>query len=254
MAPRAQRTAPPYVQITEHYRQQILAGTLPDGAQLPTIKQLAEEWGVATATASKAVSQLQVEQFVRTSPQGTFVQAVGHVTHTPRDRIVSIRRPVAGEQHRVTAAELVPAPLYVAELMALPVDGQVIRREWITAEHSAGVRRPCRLSVSWFAPELTEQVPELLAAEPIPEGETSRIGAATGRRVTHGHDHLRGRAADAREADALGLAVGSPILAGVHLWSDPDGVIEYGEWVLPPDRTVSYEYAVTETDAMEDSA
>ena len=70
--------------------------------------------------------------------------------------------------------------------------------------------------------------------------------AATGRTVTLGRDHLRGRAADAREAGALRLPVGSPILAGTHVWSDDAGVLLYGEWVLPPDQVISYEYQPAE--------
>ncbi|GAA4794389.1 hypothetical protein GCM10023329_53720 [Streptomyces sanyensis] len=40
---------------------------------------------------------------------------------------------------------------------------------------------------------------------------------------------MHARPADAREASALALPVGSPILAGAHRRSNAEGVIEYGE-------------------------
>jgi GntR family transcriptional regulator len=55
---------------------------------------------------------------------------------------------------------------------------------------------------------------------------------------------MHGRAADPREASFLGLPVGAPILALVHEWSDEEGIIEYGEWVLPTQVTIGYEYAL----------
>ncbi|MGA2831121.1 MAG: UTRA domain-containing protein, partial [Streptosporangiaceae bacterium] len=71
------------------------------------------------------------------------------------------------------------------------------------------------------------------------------ITTVTGRHITHAQDHLEGREADTREAAALQLPVGSPILAGTHVWSDQDGVILYGEWVMPPKRVITYSYEVT---------
>ncbi|BFP50647.1 hypothetical protein SCMC78_04540 [Streptomyces sp. CMC78] len=53
---------------------------------------------------------------------------------------------------------------------------------------------------------------------------------------------MHARPADARQASALGLQTGSPTLAGAHRWSDAQGIIEYGEWCLPPRMTIGYEY------------
>jgi GntR family transcriptional regulator len=53
-----------------------------------------------------------------------------------------------------------------------------------------------------------------------------------------GHD--RGR-----DADDAAARPGSPILAGVHIWSDSEDVILYGEWVMPPDHDVTYTYDVS---------
>ncbi|MFD9692900.1 UTRA domain-containing protein [Kitasatospora sp. NPDC059088] len=55
-------------------------------------------------------------------------------------------------------------------------------------------------------------------------------------------DDMHARAADQREAAGLAVAVGSPILALVHRWSDDDGLIEYTESCLPAQFTIGYEY------------
>jgi GntR family transcriptional regulator len=82
-----------------------------------------------------------------------------------------------------------------------------------------------------------------------PQGPARVIATVTGRQITHAQDHLEGREADTREARALSIPVGSPILAGTHVWSDQDGAIIYGEWCMPPRQVVSYSYEVTEATA-----
>jgi GntR family transcriptional regulator len=246
MAPRAQRTAPPYVQITDHFRQQILDGELAQGAKLPTVKEVAQEWGVATATASKAIGQLQVEHLVRTSPRGTFVEGQAKAS-TPRDRVQRVRRGGAfgsvGEVHEVTAAAVVEAPPYVADLFDLDAGGEVIRREWVTKD--AGV--PVTLSVSWFPSDLAT-IPEMLSTDPASVGALLPALEAHAGAIRHARDFYEGRGSDAREARLLDLPLGGPILAGTFLrWpgADPDRLLEYGEFVLPPKRVVSYDYDVS---------
>jgi len=138
----------------------------------------------------------------------------------------------------VTAAESVQAPNYVAELLGIEIGELVIRREEITYRHA----RPVMLSVDWIPAANVMEAAELTAREPVEGGLLGLVERATGRGATHGRDHIRGRASDGREADALRLPVGGPVLAGVHLWSDENGPLIYGEWVMPPDQVISYEY------------
>ncbi|CAN3978696.1 hypothetical protein KPATCC21470_1320 [Kitasatospora purpeofusca] len=35
---------------------------------------------------------------------------------------------------------------------------------------------------------------------------------------------------------------GKPVLGGVHRWSDDEGVIEFGLWVVPTRVTIGYQY------------
>ena len=244
--PRADRPLPLYAQLANHYRAAIRDGLLVPGQQLPPITQLAAEWNVSVSTAAKAIGQLQVEGVIWTSPQGSFVSDKDVITRTPRDRITASapqRSTTNGERVIVTAAEIVAAPNYVAELLGVPIATEIVRREEITHRRS----QPRMLSVDWIPPIGSAMLAaEATSPEPIPGGTIGLVERATGRTVTLGRDHLRGRAADAREAGALRLPVGSPVLAGTHVWADDDGVLLYGEWVLPPDQVISYEYQPAE--------
>ena len=240
--PDVQRPEPGYVQIANHYRNAILTGELSPGDRLPSINDLASQWHVARETAAKAISRLQVERAVYSTPRGTFVSSDDHITRTPGDRIRGPRpgRPANGETVTLNEASIVLAPNYVAELLGIEPGNMVIRREEITSLRG----RPRMLSVDWIPTGHVMAEAELLGP-PTPEGPAHVIETLTGRRVTHAQDHLESREADTREAGALSIPVGSPILAGVHVWSDTDGVILYGEWVVPPKQVVTYSYEVT---------
>jgi GntR family transcriptional regulator len=55
---------PPYEQIRAQLATMIEAGTLDAGAQLPTIRQLAADLGLAANTVARAYRELEVEGFV----------------------------------------------------------------------------------------------------------------------------------------------------------------------------------------------
>lgn len=237
--PDLNRPNPPYVQIADHYRARILNGDLAPGARIPSVSAIAREWRVAAATAAKAISRLSVEGAIYTSPRGSFVSSDEIIARPPGERIrMSGVRPSGTVE--VTAADIVTALDYVAALLGIPPGEAVIRREEIT--HGHGRRR--MLAVDWIPGISKEVAEELLQHAPVLGGPEGSIERLTGRRVTHVQDHLRGRGADAREASALAITTGSPVLAGVHVWSDDDGVLLYGEWVMPPDQVVSYAYSL----------
>lgn len=241
--PEVQRPAPAYVQIATHYRDKILAGELLPGDQLPPINTIAEAWHVSSATAAKAVGRLQVEKAVYSTPQGTFVSSDDHITRTPGDRIRGPRPTRIGRGEKVTLneADIRLAPNYVAELLGIEPGSMVIRREEITTLRG----RPRMLSVDWIATKHVMAEAELLRPT-MPEGPEHVIATVTGRHVTHAQDHLESREADTREASALSIPVGSPILAGTHVWSDQNGVLIYGEWVMPPKQVITYTYEIAE--------
>lgn len=113
------RPEPLYQQVSATLREQIASGIYPVGSTLPTVKQLAESFGVSLQTARDAVARLRVAGLVSTRRKGgTRVEAVhidgsGHV-------MASIQQLLAyGESVRlqVQKKELVVARTDTAELL-----------------------------------------------------------------------------------------------------------------------------------------
>ncbi|MET4925626.1 TetR/AcrR family transcriptional regulator C-terminal domain-containing protein [Streptomyces sp. PSRA5] len=75
---------PPYLRIAAELRRRIASGELVPGDRVPSTRRITEEWGVAMATATKALAALNQEGLVRAVP------GVGTVVAEPdrgRDRV-----------------------------------------------------------------------------------------------------------------------------------------------------------------------
>lgn len=245
----------PYERIAEHYRRMIRDGDLRPGHRLPTVKELAEEHGVSSTTVRHALSWLRVEGYIATTQRGSFVTDAPKIGPSPRDRILRTYRTgsvlAEHETKRVTAVELTVPPVYVAGLFDIEPGEQVVRREYVTGTGS----QITGLHVDWYPAHFALHVPDLLETAPGCRTTTHpgtgndllvQIEHAMGRMVAGGRDSMHGRDADQREARLLGVAVGSPILAGAHEWSDSQGLIVYGEWCLPYRLVIGYEYSLEE--------
>jgi DNA-binding GntR family transcriptional regulator len=248
VSPELHRPLPPYLQIVEHYRSKIMSGELKDGDRLPSTRQIIEQWDVAHATAAKALATLRSEGLVETTAGGaggTVVKA-RDVGYTPRDRMIAVRRRgriyPPGSFARIIAAELVTEPsAAILDSLGLQAGAAAIRRHRVTFQGDT----PLSVSTSWFSGELASVAPALLGLERITQGTPGYIEQQAGRRIAEGLDKLRVDFADADLAAELGVAEGSPVLAGRNWIRDSDGqVIEYGEYFSLPSHEVAYDYAV----------
>lgn len=241
----------PNERLAETIRRAIRDGDLIPGQRLPSVRDLADQHGVAAGTVRNALNWLRVEGYIVTTQRGSWVADTASSTASPRDVLARARRTgstaAVGETKRVLSADLVVPPLYVAELYDQDPGEQVIRREYVTGTGQTVTA----LCVDWYPAHLAEPVPELLSTAPGQRTDDhpgagnnllTLIAERTGRSVARGRDAMHGRAADQREATRLGVAVGTPVLAVVHEWSDADGLIVYGEQVMPPRLTIGYEY------------
>ncbi|WTL43954.1 GntR family transcriptional regulator [Streptomyces brevispora] len=231
------------MQVADRIRRRILDGSLAPGARLPTVRELAAAEGVAVATLGRSLDQLQVEGFITTSRRGTFVADAPTAAASAYDRTARVLRSGSilgeGETMIVTSAELVRPPTYVADIFDTEPGSQVVRREW----HTGTGQQRTGLHVTWYPGYFAGAVPELLSSSRGDAGQLlARVLTKIGRRVEAGRDDMHGRDADKREAAALGLRVGAPILAGAHRLWDDEGIIEYGEWCLPSRLVIGYEY------------
>jgi len=77
ISPAAGQSAPPYRVITEDLRRQILSGRWAMGAQLPSRRDLANQYDVTPNTINRAIAALMDEGFVGANDrQGTFISRV----------------------------------------------------------------------------------------------------------------------------------------------------------------------------------
>ncbi|SHF14670.1 TetR/AcrR family transcriptional regulator C-terminal domain-containing protein [Streptoalloteichus hindustanus] len=118
---------PPYLRIVAEIRRRIVEGDLAPGDPVPSTRQVAREWGVAHATATKALNTLRQQGFVRTEPRiGTVVAESGRrpeaagpggsggsPSRAPR------RAPVADPDHELTRERVVRAAIEIADAEGL---------------------------------------------------------------------------------------------------------------------------------------
>jgi GntR family transcriptional regulator len=244
MSPRIERT-PPYMQVVQHFKQQILNGELKDGDRLPAVRQIAEDWNLAHATAAKVLATLRGDNLAVALPGvGTIVQKVHRGAADRALRMLTTGKIYAPDEYAVIkSAGLAPAPEHVAELLGIEPGEPAVRRERVTHDQTG----PISASVSWFAAEMAELAPEILSTERIQGGTPSAIEAATGRR-THVVDERKCvDTATPEQAEALGIEPGSPVLLGRNTYRDAEGEpIEVGESFAGPGRWFHNRYGVSE--------
>jgi hypothetical protein len=237
----------PVEQLHDLLADDIAAGRLADGIRLPSLRALAAEHEVSTATAGRAVAWLRdVDHQVVTDATGSYVRA-GRYKPGPVQRL-AWTGPPPGEHTDVIAADYVDAAVVYPRVITLlgleptPRGGvvPVVRREQryfeTDRDDDPGGGRPFALSVEWFPGELSVPCPELLHRVPLadPRGALPLIAERTADPDRWPHKpvtFVRGRTAyearrvldDGREAPLLGLRLGDYVSATVWMWFDPDG-------------------------------
>ncbi|MFD7689071.1 GntR family transcriptional regulator [Streptomyces sp. NPDC059781] len=74
MTPELDRTRPVWRQVAAAITERIADGTYPVGARVPSVVELAAEFGVASSTAQKVLAHLKAEGLVRAEVGlGSFV-------------------------------------------------------------------------------------------------------------------------------------------------------------------------------------
>ena len=90
---------PIYTQIADGFRDQILAGILPAGERLPSVRELAAELTINPNTIQRAYRELEAAGWIATVPgKGCFVCGVPQTTAT------ADRQAMLEEFDRITAA------------------------------------------------------------------------------------------------------------------------------------------------------
>ena len=100
---------PAYQQVADKLRADIAEGRVAPGEQLPTQRELADEYGVATETVKRALRELQAEGvIVSRQGKGSYVssQAAGRATETNgAGDLEELRKAVADLSRRLELVE-----------------------------------------------------------------------------------------------------------------------------------------------------
>jgi DNA-binding transcriptional regulator YhcF (GntR family) len=119
MSSTAPETLSPSARIAADIRRRIVSGELRAGDRVPSTRDITKQWGVAMATATRALSVLSDEGLVQAhSGRGTIVT-------TPEARSAdtqrSPRRRVRDADRELTQADVVRAAIHIADTEGLPV-------------------------------------------------------------------------------------------------------------------------------------
>jgi DNA-binding GntR family transcriptional regulator len=232
MTPKLVRPAPPYLQIATEIRNRISNGDLQAGDLVPSVRALMRDYGVAIATAQRALSTLRAEGYIRPERGvGSIVTTEDERGRAANDRVDKARRTgkvyPTGQYAKITEAVLDKASEQVADALGVKVGSPVIRRVRITYRADG---KPISASSSYFKGDLAQRAPLLLSAERIREGTFTYIANILKRTVDAWQDQFEPIVATPDEAARLGLEEGALIMSGRNwIYDDSGDVLEYGE-------------------------
>ncbi|WP_405921615.1 GntR family transcriptional regulator [Streptomyces sp. NBC_00122] len=124
---------PPYLRIVAAIRRRIANGELAPGDRIPSTRQIAAEWGVALATATKALTTLRLEGLVEARPRiGTVVAGAATAAATAAPVTPTRRRPspAADPEQELSLDRIVRAAIEIADaegISALSMRGVAAR-------------------------------------------------------------------------------------------------------------------------------
>ncbi|MCP2258897.1 transcriptional regulator, TetR family [Streptoalloteichus tenebrarius] len=114
---------PPYLRIVAEIRRRVTDGELAPGDPVPSVRQIAREWGVAHATATKALNTLRQQGVVRAEPRvGTVVAEGVHrptAANTPTAAGSPAPRRAPAAEPELTRDRVVRAAIEIADAEGL---------------------------------------------------------------------------------------------------------------------------------------
>lgn len=229
-----------YADIASHYRKLIVDGVLKTGDEMPSMRDVCEEFGVSITTANRAFRMLKAEGLTVAHPGvGTVVANQPRVAATASARLDRLARTGTPYGHKESSVE------HTAQLRSLvdPIladqldldlhDEVIVRTRTFVRDGKRTV-----FAVSCINIRALGDVPELLSSEPMGRFWQEIYTSRTGRAVTKSPERRSARLAYDYELEALHVSVDPgtpvPVLVLVNTFSDEDGPIEVWEDVYAP--------------------
>lgn len=217
-------------------RGRVFSGEWGPGAQLPTVRAVAEEYQCSHVTAHEAIKILEADGLIILRPrQRAVVADHGRSIASSRERLArsyegGLFRP--NETPQILRAEPVSQPHREAlNAFGLGTDERLGLREYVVRIDGTAVTYGC----SYFHLAIWAQVDELRVPEPIVDGAVGAIRRAINRKVDVMPPpiHMAAAATDL-ESERLGVPENSPVLVETTRCIDANGeVLEWNMQVHP---------------------
>ena len=221
MRPSKSSPIPLYLQIADTIRDRITRGVWRDGELIPTLEQIAAEFGVARVTARQAVQMLTKDGVLTPMRgRGTFV-SVPAASHRPMHVVTSLD--ALADTYRATTAEL----LTIDENSRMPPlresDGTFARAyTYMKRVHSTGNRPYCVIGLY-----LDERIFERARARFRKETVIPILMEMRPKPMSRARQTLTIGTADADTAHLLRIPIDSPVARVQRVFNDANGVVVY---------------------------
>lgn len=232
-------SVPASTQLAEALKAQIIQQRLPRGGRLPSERELIDRSGLSRVTVRAAVGMLQRQGWlVRRQGLGTFVadpveQELSCGVRTITEVLLSCG---VTPQVDVLSHQTGPAPQRISETLGL-VEVLCIRRRIRTGD------QPLALVTAYLPPGVGPAVEPLLSGSADTETTYAMWERRLGVRIAQATHEIHAAGASPDVADALGLAVGSPVLVVDRTSYTNDG--KPLEVVVFHHRPERYQFSVT---------
>lgn len=230
----------PHTAIAAYLRQLIDDGALRPGDQLPSMREMGEQFGASPGTVNKAFALLKSEGLTYSKPGiGTVIAEEPRVAATGAARLKRLEAtgtPFApGEtstDHRARLTSL--ADPFLAENLGVELHDEIVLR---TRTYLRG-GKPTVVALSCIHPRALGPMPELLEPGPSERFWQEIYSERTGREITRSPERRTARLASQSELDMLGVQAppnaAVPVLVLVNVFHDEEGPIEVWEDVYTP--------------------
>lgn len=251
--PKIERVLPPYEQVATDLRDRIEKGEYAPGDLIPSERELADEWGISRATATKAVAALRSQGLVE-SVTGVGTKVVlqpSPITWSPHERYTIMYRQTGlfrdpREYTTSVKVEVAPAPDEVRIALDLKPGAKVIARYRQMSTNGT----PTELSTSWFDAAFRDDCPRLLEKDRIAEGTTAYVATELGVEPTHGQDLVSAELATDQDIHDLGIdAENGPrfiMVTRTTIFDEHNHPITYEVYKQPHSHQALYEYQLTD--------
>jgi len=225
---------PLYRQLVGSINTRIQRGDWETGAQLPSERELSEQFGVSRSTVRQALDGLaRVGMLKKVQGRGTFVTGHGPINQ-PLAHATVFRETVAAQDMapalRVIARTQEPADFVLGRLLSVPPNAMLIRLVWL----GLGDREPLVLYKSYFS---APKMHEVLVAFCDVAAPSEHYALRAGVRELKAEQTFEARMATAEEADMLDLVAPTAVFNVTSLIYGPDGDrVEYRQAVYRGDR------------------